>query len=290
MMKNLNQYSSLLAIGFAGLAQLGCDDGGGGSSPGGKGGTAGSAGASGSSGSSFGGSGAVGGAAGSSFGGTSSGAGGSVGGSAGSGAGGSSGIELVNREGWVGGDPASSTDNPLGLQGAWYAYGDDGKSCTIPDDFNPCTSGKCCLEGATLVDSTFAAWGCGIGLELNSSGDTDAGPSVKRAFAGTAKTFTATISGNSGGNPIRINFTQEADTSGKVSPYREVAPVTATVTETAGFADAVYPTWCDTNAGCMGKQGQAAVATSSYDIQFQIPGGTLAGAFSFCIDSLKVSP
>ena len=282
-MKKLNQFSSVLAIGLAGLAQLGCDDGGG-SNKDDEDGGAGAAGVAGVGG--------VGGSAGSGFGGTSgaSGASGAAGASGASGAGGSTGgVELVNKDGWVGGDPATATDNPLGIQGAWYAYGDN-KSCTIPADFNPCTSGKCCLKGSTVVDATFAAWGCGLGLELNSSGDTDAGPSVKRAFAGTAKTFTAVISGTSGGNPIRINFTQEADTANKVSPYKQIAPVTATVTESASFADAVYPTWCDTNPGCMGKQGMAANPQSSFDIQFQIPGGELAGNFDFCIDSLKVSP
>jgi hypothetical protein len=285
-MKKLNQFSSVLAIGLAGLAQLGCDDGGSDGNSAGKGGGSGAAGASGTGGAS--GAGAAGGSGGGSgFGGS---AGGGAGGTSGaSGAGGGSGVELVNIEGWVGGDPAVATDNPLGIQGAWYAYGDN-QSCTIPANFNPCTSGKCCLEGMTKVDSTFAAWGCGLGLELNASGDTDAGASVKRAFAGTARTFTAVISGTSGGNPVRINFTQEADTANKVSPYKQIAPVMATVTESTSFADAVYPTWCDTNAGCMGKQGMAAKPDSSFDIQFQIPGGELAGNFNFCIESLKVSP
>ena len=62
------------------------------------------------------------------------------------------------------------------------------------------------------------------------------------------------------------------------------------MTESTSFADAVYPTWCDTNPGCMGKQGMPAVPASSFDIQFQIPGGELAGTFNFCIESLKVAP
>ena len=287
-MKNLNQFSSVLAIGLAGLAQLGCDDGGSEGNSAGTGGGAGAAGASGTGGAS--GAGATGGSGGGSgFGGS---AGGGAGGTAGaSGAGGGSGVELVNMMGWVGGDPADASDNPLGIQGAWYAYGDMGRSCEIPEGFNPCSSGKCCLDGATIVDMpAYDAWGCGIGLELNSTGSVDGGTSTKRPFSGTAKTFTAVISGTTGGNPIRINFTQEANTEDKVSPYKQIAPVTATVTETATFADAVYPTWCDSNPACMGKQGMAANPASSFDIQFQIPGGDKAGDFNFCIESLKVSP
>ena len=130
------------------------------------------------------------------------------------------GVELVNKEGWVGGDPAIATDNPLGIQGAWYAYGDEARAARSRRTSIRARAASAASTARRCVDATFAAWGCGIGLELNSSGDTDAGPSVKRAFAGTASTFTATISGNTGGNPIRINFTQQANTASKVSPYR----------------------------------------------------------------------
>jgi|SoiMethySBSTD1v2_1073268.scaffolds.fasta_scaffold36323_2 hypothetical protein len=291
-MNKLIEFSSLLAIGVCSLASIGCDDGGG-SKKDSKGGVSGSGGGAGtgfggSGGSGFGGSGGGAGAAGGAGG---SGFGGSAGAGAAGGAGGATGgVELVNPEGWVGEDPAIATDNPLGFQGAWYVYGDNA-SCESPEGFNPCEAGKCCLSGHTVIDKEFIKWGCGIGLSLNATGDTDAGPGgVKSAYNGPARHFTAVISGTTGGNPVRINFTQVADTAGKVSPYREVQPLTATVTESFAVADAIYPTWCEGNPECTGAPGAAADPASSFDIQFQIPGGEREGDFNYCIESLKASP
>ena len=56
------------------------------------------------------------------------------------------------------------------IQGAWYGYG-DGTSCPASTP-NPCTTGSCCMMGTTVVDTTYAKWGCGIGMELSSSGGT----------------------------------------------------------------------------------------------------------------------
>jgi hypothetical protein len=292
-MNKLIEFSSFLAIGCFSLASVGCDDGGGSKKKDdGVGANSGAGGSGGASGAGFGGASGtgVGGSSGSGSGGA---AGTGFGGSAGSGGAGAStgGVELVNDEGWVGEDPASTADNPLGIQGAWYVYGDN-TSCTAEEGFNPCATGKCCLSGATIVDPTFAAWGCGIGLSLNATGDTDAGPGgVKSAYAGPARSFVAQISGSTGPNAIRVNVTQVADTTGKVSPYKEVQPLTgAAVTQTILFSEVVYPTWCEGNDECTGAPGVAADPTKSYDIQFQIPGGEEAAAFDFCIESLKASP
>jgi hypothetical protein len=123
---------------------------------------------------------------------------------------------LVLHGGWVGCDPASTTDNPQGLQGSFYMFG-DGSSCT--DNPTPCGANGCCIAGNTVVDATYTAWGCGVGLELNSSG----GPSsVKSAYAGPVKCFDITLGGSSGGNILRISYTQEADMTGKVAPFVEL--------------------------------------------------------------------
>ena len=58
-----------------------------------------------------------------------------------------------------------------GLQGAFYQYG-DGLQCCVGSSCqgNPCTVNGCCWSGSTVLDTTYAAWGCGLGLELNSTG------------------------------------------------------------------------------------------------------------------------
>jgi hypothetical protein len=223
------------------------------------------------------------------------GGGGNTGGGAGTGGG--TGNELLTTDvkamGWVGGDPMLTEDNPAGIQGAFYMYGDDGASCTLVEG-NPCTADGCCIQGHTIIDSTFAAWGCGIGLSLNDSGGM---PSVKSPFAGSPNvTFNFTLSGNTGNNPIRVGFTQFADTAGLVSPYKEVAAFTDGTSGNVSFATATYPTWCTGNPGCLAPPDRAPAAPSSpakaefaHDIQFQIPGGDRDGDFNFCITSLQVS-
>ena len=218
-----------------------------------------------------------------------------TGGSAGTGGG--TGNELLTTqvlsEGWVGGDPMLTEDNPAGIQGALYIYGDDGLSCTLVEG-NPCTADGCCLRGTTVIDSTFAAWGCGIGLSLNDSGGM---PSVKSAYTGSATTkFTYTITGTTGGNELRAGFTQFADTTGLVSPYKAIPQFTAGTSGDVTFATATYPTWCSTSPDCLAPPnrtpatpGAPADPANAFDIQFQIAGGERDGAFDFCITSLQVS-
>jgi hypothetical protein len=254
----MNLFSGLLTMGFA-LFALGCD---GGSEEGsGTGGiNAGGAGGSGATGGS-------------------SGAGGS--------GGGTTGEELVNAEGWVGGDPATPDDDPLGIQGAWYGYGDN-TSCADLTGLNPCNATEgCCIDGATVKDPTFAAWGCGIGLSLNATGGTT---SVKNAFTGLARNFAVTLTGDTGGLKVRIGFPQAAETAGAVAPYKEIPAVAGSAEATVSFEEAQYPSWCAGNAACDGKEGLKADPASSYDIQFQVPGGESVSTFDFCIKSLKASP
>src|SRR3954453_15905153 len=70
---------------------------------------------------------------------------------------------LVRTGGWI-----CDATQPYMIQGAWYGYG-DGTSCPASTP-NPCTSGSCCMMGATIVDANYKAWGCGLGMELSSSG------------------------------------------------------------------------------------------------------------------------
>jgi hypothetical protein len=227
----------------------------------------------------------VGGATTASSGPTASGVGGAASGSGGAtGAGGGSGGEgaicpsdpnlvavALQTDGWIGCDPEVATDNPAGLQGAFYAYG-DGTSCTPPA--NPCTGAGCCISGATIVGDPGTYWGCGLGFELNASGG-DA--SVKQAYSGGLQCFDIALSGSSGGNEVRIAYTQAASTTGLVAPYVEIAPVAGSWSGTVCFADVACPAWA--------MAGQCA-ADAQYDLQIQIVGGDAAGAFDLCLSSL----
>lgn len=207
--------------------------------------------------------------------------GGSVGtaGASGSGTGGSAPMECLNDPnlaldlGWVGCDPASTADNPLGLQGSLYMY-HDGSTCTSPVE--PCTATGCCIKGATVVDATFAKWGCGLGFELNSTGG--ATP-MKNAYTGAAKCFDIKLTGSSGGNPVRISYTQAAVMTGKVAPFLELKPLTAGFTGTVCFEDVTCPTEWMPKPDC-------AAATTPYDLQIQVVGGNTAGAFDLCLTQL----
>jgi len=189
-------------------------------------------------------------------------------------------IELVSAEGWVGGDENESEDDPLGLQGAFYTYGDGVQCCegTICEGQNPCATGQCCWSGTTVVDSTYAAWGCGLGLELSATGG---GESVKRAYAGDATCFAISITGDSGGNKVRIGFTQFQDTTGMVSPFIEILSIAGDWSGTVCFEDAACPTWASAE--------QCEITGEVFDLQIQVVGGEREGSFDLCVDSIVAS-
>jgi len=179
---------------------------------------------------------------------------------------------LVNSTGcFVGCDPTVSTDNPQGLQGAFYTFG-DGSSCTPMNP--PCSTMGICLSGTTAVDPTYAKWGCGMGMELNATGGT---PSVKQAYAGPAGCFNYTLMGNSGGNEVRIAFTQTADTTGKISPYVSIP----------AFNGTKMGTICTKDVTCQGADPtKCALSGMVYDLQINVVGGNTAGAYNLCLTSL----
>ena len=174
--------------------------------------------------------------------------------------------------GWIGCDPTLTDDNPMGLQGSIYMY-HDGATCSSPVE--PCTATGCCIKGATVVDATFAKWGCGLGFELNSTGGDAA---VKKAYAGTAKCFDIKLTGSSGGNPVRIAYTQSDMMDGKVAPFLELKPLTAGFAGTVCFNDVACPTEWKPPPNCM--------LGGPYDLQIQVVGGNTAGAFDLCLTQL----
>ncbi len=159
------------------------------------------------------------------------------------------------------------------MQGAWYLYG-DAITCVVMEG-NPCSDDGCCLDWTSIVDSSHESWGCGVALELSASGGET---STRNACAGSATGFTITVTGSSAPNPIRIGFTQLADTTDKVSPFTEVdGPGTWNV----AFTDASCPGNWATDKGCTPTE-----VAKSYDLQVQFPGGDAAGSGTICSTSL----
>jgi Glycosyl hydrolase family 12 len=167
----------------------------------------------------------------------------------------------------------------IGIEGSIYPYG-DGSSCpygpTSPPT-NICTgSSGCCLSGTTVVDSTFAKWGCGIGLELDDDGTT------KNVYMGSVKCFMISLTGSSGNNVVRIGFTQSAmPASGAVAPYTEIPAFTNNWSGQVCFADATCPGW----ATAM----QCSTTNSPVDMQIQVSAGSTTsttGAYNLCLTSV----
>jgi len=187
---------------------------------------------------------------------------------------------LINREGWN-----CDLSTPVAIQGAVYPYG-DGASCAFGPTSAPmniCTSGSCCIMGTTVVDPTFAKWGCGIGVELNSSGGT---PAVKSAYTGPVKCFDITLTGSSGGNTVRVGFTQAANPGSMVSPYVEIAPFTNGYTGQVCFTDAECPGYAITAHTCSKAVGTAG---TPFDLQIQVSAGSTpatVGAYNVCVSRI----
>ncbi|HXJ23094.1 MAG TPA: hypothetical protein VMT03_22945, partial [Polyangia bacterium] len=220
-------------------------------------------------------------------GGSSSGNGGSNPGTGGSHSGGSTGgstgstctptdTQLVNANAYY------CTSSSEGLMGSIYPYG-DGMSCPYSPSSPPatgfCTGDKCCLSGTTIVDSTYAAWGCGIGVELDDDGST------KHVYNGPVSCFMITLTGSSGGNVVRIQFTQSANpASGAVSPYTEIPAFTNGWSGSVCFKDVTCPGWA--TADQCSKSGTNGTPV---DMQIQVSAGSTAstvGAYNVCLTSI----
>jgi hypothetical protein len=268
---------SLVAFGCATPATQGNSGSGGNSSSGNGGSNSSGNGGSSSSGNGGSSSSGSGGSSSSGNGGSSSGSGGSS-----SGSGGSSTSsctpnpnQLINSAGWNC-DLAS-----IGIQGAVYGY-TDGSSCASPQPSNICTTGSCCINGTTVVDSTSTKWGCGIGIELNDTGGTTP---VKSQYTGSAQCFDITLTGSSGGNEVRIGFTQQADNTGAVAPFVSIAAFTNGWTGKICLSDANCPSWAKTTqcSKAVGSPG------TPYDLQIQVSAGqttTSTGTYNVCVSSI----
>ncbi len=192
--------------------------------------------------------------------------------------------QLVNANAYY-----CSTD-AVGLKGSIYPYG-DGMSCPYSPtsapakDFCAGASG-CCLTGTTTMLNTGSSnWGCGIGVELDDDGTT------KHVYAGSVSCFKIALTGSSGGNVVRIGFTQApTPATNTVAPFTEIPSFTSGWTGTVCFSDVTCPGWSATTPsatapGCnkMGTNG------TPVDLQIQVSTGSTAvttGAYNVCLSSI----
>jgi len=179
--------------------------------------------------------------------------------------------ELVNEEGWV-------AENPDGIHGVWYGFGDEIACPTPPADF--CGPRGCCLSGSTIVDPTWAAWGCGLGLVLNL--DDESG--TPQGYSGDATGFRIVLQGDTGGLSPRIVFDQGPDAG--FAPYRLLPPLSGRAEFTVLFSEATYPDWCEGDAGCAGSPGETPDPGSTQGLQLIMPGAESEADFDLCIASV----
>lgn len=181
-------------------------------------------------------------------------------------------LAVVHTNGnWIGCDPESSTDNPGGVQGAFYLYG-DGKSCD--DTAVPCDAQGCHLKGTSIDGDPGKDWGCGLGLGLNTDVD-----EVKHPYT-AAKCFDVVLEGSTGGLDLRIAFTQHDGTGAtKVAPFRNIAAFDNGWSGEVCVTDVSCPSWSLEDNMCE-ETG------SAYDLQIQVAAGEMDAEYNLTLKSL----
>jgi hypothetical protein len=142
------------------------------------------------------------------------------------------------------------------------------------------------LTGTTAVNvaGDYNAWGAGIGLSLNETGEmADGSASIKSPYNATMNGvagFAISIAGTTGDKQIRVGFKGPATATDLPVPFFSVPGPGDYVVM---LADALVPAdWDVDNAG------ELADPTTLYDMQIQIVGGDdPAAAYDFCITSVK---
>ena len=93
-----------------------------------------------------------------------------------------------------------------------------------------------------------------------------------------------TLTGSSGGNEVRIGFTQKADNSNSVAPFVSIAAFTNGWSGPICFSDATCPSWA-TAAQCT----KSTAMGTPYDMQIQVSAGqtpTSVGTYNVCVSSI----
>ena len=192
---------------------------------------------------------------------------------------------LVRAGGWI-----CDLTQPYMIQGAWYGYG-DGTSCPASTP-QPVHERQLLHDGQPrIVDTTYCGWGCGLGMEL--SARRAARPRPRASTPGSSKCFNITLTGSSGGNVVRIGFSQSPTPAvGRGGAVQGVSRHS----RTAGRARSASPTSPAPAGRCRRwrrrpRAPRPARDGTPVDMQIQIAAGsttTTVGAFNVCIS--KVEP
>lgn len=177
----------------------------------------------------------------------------------------------IDASGWI---PRECTI--FEIQGAWYCF-DDGMTDTSCVAGSPPYEGNgMCLSG-TALGPVAGAWGGGIGVGLNETGGMASEKLAYDAAGHGVIGFAIEISGDTGGNELRVGFTGSAAPSGP-SPFVAVpGPGSYEIM----LADALVP-----ESWMLPESGTSPDPSAIYDVQVQIAADAVAGPFDFCITSL----
>jgi hypothetical protein len=200
----------------------------------------------------------------------------------------------IDATGWV-----DKTCDACGIQGAFYWYADDNTKASLMCNGAACVANTppyqmaapgpgMCISGKATGTST--DWGAGIGLSLNDSGGTN---SMKGAFNASAAAcgnitgFDITLTGSTGGMPVRVGFTTTGDGS-TIAPFIPAGDPNNMSLALSGstqivIKNAVIPTdWMSTDPSPPDP-------SKIYDLQIQVAADQAkAGtAFDLCVTSIK---
>jgi hypothetical protein len=136
-----------------------------------------------------------------------------------------------------------------------------------------------CLQG-TLPAGTGTY--VGIGMELNATGGTNAVKMPFNATAGGIVGFEITITGNTGGDAVRVGFTNDNGTTmNYVAPFYPGPPG-------AGVLDVLFSQVPPVpNYPNIADQGAVLDPTKIYDVQVELPGQAGSINYNFCVTSIK---
>lgn len=170
--------------------------------------------------------------------------------------------------GWF---PASS--NQSCFQGSWYCFDDGEVPTDCVKDTPPwnATESAMCLKGSTIVDSTYAAWGAGIGASLN---DQDGDKELFDAEAAGIVGFKFTISGELGDAVLKFKVPRSTKDSDSPPEY-----VLKVGTNSVEFSDLAPPDWDE-----VGDDLDPAELT---ELKWQIAGGDVEADYNFCVSNLE---
>ncbi len=177
----------------------------------------------------------------------------------------------IDSSGWI---PRECTE--FDIQGSWYCFDDGITETSCAGGAPPYQDNAMCLSGNALgpVDG---AWGAGIGVGLNETGGAMSVKMPYDAAANGVLGFAIEVSGDTGGNALRIGFTGAAAPDGP-SPF---VTVPGAGSYEVMIEDALVP-----SSWMVPQAGDTPDPSAIYDVQIQLATDANAAPFDFCITSL----